>query len=561
MFLDKLIVNNIHGLVREIPFKLGLNLILDESITIGKDATGNNVGKTTVLRVIDYCFGSEGKDIYTDKEFKNVNTEVYDTLVKLKYEFILTLKGKNQTLKLTRSFEENTNLLNINDEDYEDIKSYTAKIKSIIFKSNESKPTLRQIIPKFIRKDVHTMSNAMMYLHSTTSKVDYEMIYLTLFGFEDSSLINSRFELQRNIKKLEKRVTALKSGNTISSSKQRLKIIEKKIKDVEKEISAFKLDTGYERELQRLQEIKEQVSYQTQKISSLKLKISLNKETEKELIKSKSAVDIEIITSIYNEAKFFNQKLNKSLEELIGFHNSMIDQKLSFVSKSIENASGVLLGYEQKLSNSLKLEREIIQYLSDKGTLSDLQKMQKEINFLYSQQGELKSLINLVDELTQEIQGKTSELEEINSRLDDYVDDFEDKIAKFNEFYSTLSKKLYNETYFVTDGYENGSFNFSIENLKGNVGDGKKKGQVAAFDFAFIKFIENFGYNYPRFVFHDSIEDVHKNQIETLFSTANELNGQYIVSMLEDKISFLGKEFLEENSILRLSQSNRFFKF
>jgi len=561
MFLDKLLVENIFGFVREIPFKKGLNLILDSSVLTDKNETGNNVGKTTVLRVIDFCFGSEGKDIYTDKEFKTINEEVYTTLVTKKYRFTLTLYNKGNKLKLSRGFDADNKVLFINDEECDDLKSYSNKIKSFLFRSNELKPTLRQLMPKFIRKDTHTMSNAMYYLHSTTSKVDYEMIYLTLFGFEDSSLINERFGIAREIKKLEKRITALKSGKTISAAKQRLRIIEKNITSVEKEISEFKIGTGYERELERLHDIKEQVSYQTKKISSLKLKISLNKTTQKELSKSKESIDIDVITSIYNEAKYYNPEINKSLEELIVFHNKMIDQKLVYVSKSIENASSVLNGYEQKLSKSLNLEREIIQYLSDRGTLSDLQKMQKELNIIYTQKGELASLINLVEELDEEKKQKNLMLLKYNERLDDYVADFEEKISKFNDFYSELSKELYNEIYYVSDGYDKGAFDFTIDNLKGNVGGGKKKGQVAAFDFALVKFIDFYGYNYPRFIFHDSIEDIHKNQIETLFSTANSLEGQYIVSMLEDKITFLGSDFIKENSVIRLSPSDRFFKF
>ena len=66
--------------IRAIKFKNGLNLILDKP-TSAATQSGNNVGKTTVLRLIDFCLGSEGDDIWQDSEFKNtINQDVYDFL-------------------------------------------------------------------------------------------------------------------------------------------------------------------------------------------------------------------------------------------------------------------------------------------------------------------------------------------------------------------------------------------------------------------------------------------------------------------------------------------------
>ena len=65
----------------------------------------------------------------------------------------------------------------------------------------------------------------------------------------------------------------------------------------------------------------------------------------------------------------------------------------------------------------------------------------------------------------------------------------------------------------------------------------------------------------PTFVIHDSIEDVDVNQVFDIFNIADNLDGQYIVALLGDKIS--GKEFLKfkKNSvILELSENNKFFK-
>ena len=67
MFLKQVIIQNKNTIIRDIHFHKGINLIVDETpVDSSQQATGNNVGKTTVLRLVDYCFGADGKNIYQD---------------------------------------------------------------------------------------------------------------------------------------------------------------------------------------------------------------------------------------------------------------------------------------------------------------------------------------------------------------------------------------------------------------------------------------------------------------------------------------------------------------
>ena len=82
MFLKSLDITTPTKVIREIKFHRGLNLIVDETVN-NQTETGNNVGKTTVLRLIDFCLGKEAKSIYTDPENKRtIYTLVKDFLIK-----------------------------------------------------------------------------------------------------------------------------------------------------------------------------------------------------------------------------------------------------------------------------------------------------------------------------------------------------------------------------------------------------------------------------------------------------------------------------------------------
>ncbi|HBO75101.1 MAG TPA: DUF2326 domain-containing protein, partial [Marinilabiliales bacterium] len=73
MFLKSLTIHNDTALIREILFHKGINLIIDETKSKDKTESGNSVGKTTVLRLIDFCLDGSGSNIYIDPEFKNTN--------------------------------------------------------------------------------------------------------------------------------------------------------------------------------------------------------------------------------------------------------------------------------------------------------------------------------------------------------------------------------------------------------------------------------------------------------------------------------------------------------
>lgn len=94
MFLKSLTITRGDGsIIRDIPFHSGLNFIVDETpIESGKE-TGNNVGKTTVLKLVDFCLGAKAKGIYSDQENKrNEYKLVKDFLVENQVMVSLLLK-------------------------------------------------------------------------------------------------------------------------------------------------------------------------------------------------------------------------------------------------------------------------------------------------------------------------------------------------------------------------------------------------------------------------------------------------------------------------------------
>ena len=560
MFLEKLIVNSNLGQIREVTFKRGLNLIIDESTSDRDTESGNSVGKTTLLRVVDYCFGSTGTDIYTDNEFKTTNKEILNFLNNNEVSFTLTLNHGKGSLILQRGFPSDK-ILTVNNNEFSTLSEYKQKIENLMFKIKRSKPSLRSIMPKFIRKDITTMSNTLFFLHNNTRKDEYEILFLYLFGFTDHKLLVERLKLSFQLRKIERRIASLKQGRSISATKQVLKIIERDIALAEDKIKSFQIEDKYKEEVASLNEIKKEISNSTINFNNLVLKRQLNEETLKELSSNKSDIDPKTIRELYSEAQKLFPPIQKQFEEVLNFHNQLIDKKIDFVSSQLEYINVSITSAETDLSILLEKESHLLRNLSNLGSFDDLALLQKDLNQLFERRGKESQFIVMLQEEIDSRDKHRKEIEELNGKLKLFLKDFEEKVTKFNLYFSDYSKLLYEEEYFLTfDLNDKGKVNFGIDNVKGNVGSGKKKAQITAFDFAFISLQNEFESSLPRFVLHDSIEDVHKNQINTLFKIANSINGQYIVSILRDKLTFLESEYVEANKILSLSQEEMFFK-
>lgn len=93
MYLSNLKVLTSSGqVIRDIPFHKGLNIILGERC-IDSGST-NSIGKTTLLRAIDFCLGGDEKPFYQDKENKEaIDQNVFNFFYHVEPIFKLELKN------------------------------------------------------------------------------------------------------------------------------------------------------------------------------------------------------------------------------------------------------------------------------------------------------------------------------------------------------------------------------------------------------------------------------------------------------------------------------------
>lgn len=571
MYLKKLLIEDLNNqIIREIYFKKGLNIVLGVPI---KDAGSNSLGKTTLMRSLNFCLGGEVDEFYTDLEERQVeNTEIKQFLVSRKISFSLTLgwdinKNRSSDITITRKIvklsEKNKLVVEnfINEQIFSGKRSFLEELKKKIFKSSLDKPSFRQLIPKFLRRDTRETNNILRYLHQATPQSTYSIIWMFLFGFKDPELLNDKDQLERKYKKITKEYKLL-SSLVPTGIKQRLSILEADLKAKINLRNDFKIDEKSTVDESKLNNLNHKVLILEHEVSDLIAKKSVFVARKKSLEEDSVHEDPDVIKGIYQELELFDvsSALQKKFEETIIFHNSMLEKEVVYVTDRIEKITKIINKKSESLVKAREEYNSYLKELGEQGALAKYTELNNEINDLTKDKAEVEALIKEQDKYKEHIGELESRREELDSKISHYKDDFERKIDVFNtQYFSPLTEKLYGEKWLVS--FDSDSLAFGIDNIESNAGSGKKQNIVSVFDIAYMGYIqdEEVSLPYPRFATHDQVEVTDAKNLGMLKEFMDGVDGQFIFPIIYDKFEVL-EETLEDDVILSLSGTDKFFK-
>jgi len=565
MFLKELNIHNGDSLIRSITFHKGINLIIDETKTSDKKESGNNVGKTTVLRLIDFCLGGKGKNIYKDPEFKEKgsNSQIENFLKNNNIIISLIIKEDldietSDEIIIRRNFLSHRNKIQEINGEYFNNENFLKELKKIVFKSTAPKPTFRQIIAKNIRDEKSRLINTIKVLHPTTKQEEYEALYFFWLGIPIDK--SERKQQLLSLIKLEKDLQRrLKREHNLSQIEQSLIIINRSIEELEKKKKNFNLNENYEEDLSKLNSIKSKINSLSTQIGQLELRKELIIESKEELEKEIANINVEQIKVLYKEAKLLIPDIQKTFEETLKFHNEMLEEKKSFILKELPNIEDKILLLRRNVSTLIIQEKEISSSLQKTGAFDELERIISELNKFYEQKGNFEEQKRLWEQSITNIKNYQAELENIDKVILSKEDLFKERITSFNIYFSGISQKLYGEQFVLSYDKNERGYELNISTISGNPGTGKKKGQIAAFDLAYIQFADEIGIECLHFILHDQIENIHDNQITSLLNEiVSNINCQYVLPVLRDKLP--DDINIKQYKALSLSQQDKLFK-
>ena len=566
MFLKSLLISTPTKVIREINFHKGLNLIVDDTPN-SETSTGNNVGKTTILKLIDFCLGRDGSVIYKDPENKREEYKIVkDFLINEKVIITLTLVDDIETphteVEISRNFLKRKEIIcTINGEDV-NVGELETKLMHTIFPSlNISKPTFRQIIAHNIRYEDIRLNNTLDILNAFTKTEEYETLYLFLFGC-DYDEGRKREELIANIKSEEVYLKRLQRAHTKSAYKVALEDVGREIIKLEDQKSKLNINPQLDKDMSDLTAIKERLNSIGSQRNSLQIRRNIIQESIAGFNDQKFEYDLAQLQLIYQQASSLIPTLQHTFEEMVEYHNRMLANRIVFIESEIPNIEKQILALTEQFEELRLQEVALTEKITTSDTFEELENIILALNKQYTLKGQYSSIIEQIEEVEKDLKKYQQELSQIDDGL--FADDFQSRVdsqlSKFNAIFAEISDELYDERYAVkADVVTNrkGQRNYKFSVMETNLSSGKKQGEISCFDIAYTIFADQEDIPCLHFILNDKKELMHDHQLITLAEIANRENIQFVASILKDKLP----EQLQkaEYYVVELSESKKLF--
>lgn len=572
LFINKLELFKDGAPLRTLNFSSGLNLIIDETVDEHEGDTGNSVGKTTVLRLIDYCLGSKSQSIYRDPDSKKDIVPIKSFLEKHRVLVRLTLSEESDKIDDASKYVIERNFIKsgsakVQRADGVDIPKATDLPKQVgedLFAFPvDQKPSFRQLVSRCFRVDPPAVDHTMRYLPGTQSDTVYETLYLFMFGVpqvDRTTLIDKLRQEKRFRKKVE-----LRPLNQLQQEQHRLNV---QIEEAKVKRQSLNVDKNYEKNLTLLDNYRYQESQLQGQLSNLKLRKKLILDSQKQIQSSKLLIDLPELHALYDEAAEFVGTMDTAFDELVEYHNKMIETRVEFIGQEIPDLEREIVRLNSDSSVLSTKRNAMVNTLKRSNTTAELEKISEEIGTLYLQKGRIDERLSRVETSSDIIRKIETQLKKIDQSAfsDERLDLVTKHTNEFSDYFRAMSKKLYNEDYGVsveirtsaTTG--NRFYNFEPFPFESNnSSSGKKQGEIAAFDLAYIEYARKNNIPVMGFGLYDKKELMDNRQLLKIAQEAKDDDIQVIVPMLKDKLD----PELESlgHIVVRLSQSDKLFRF
>lgn len=569
MYINQLDIIAAGKELRSIRFHSGLNLIVDQTLPSDLKEminTGNGVGKTTVLRLIDYCFGKDAKKIYTDPESGEPLADVKAYLIEKRVLIRLILSESADKIEPNSKYVIERNFLSgkhkiqtINGKQVSRVKEFPQKIGEDLFGiPPDNKPTFRQVTGRTFRIDSPAIDNTLKFLGKFPTVTEYETLFMYMFGIHlpDRTPIVQQLNTERAfLKRLE---TTPREQLTLEMTKN-----EDDIRLAMQKRASLNIDPEYETKINQLDELKYQRTIISNKLTAADLRRSLIKDAQQQIEETKSFVNTDELKALYNEAQGLIENIQISFEQLVAYNNQMVNARSEFIGRELPQLEAQIREMRVELAHKKQAIDALTEALGNTNTTKDLEQISEVLGKLHETRGRVSNSIEQIDQS----RDKVNELEQSLKAVDDSA--FSEtthklihrQLEKFNRYFSTMSEAMYGEPYGVTFEQRSDSkkkyYSFYVFSYN-NSSSGKKQGEIAAFDLGYIQFARAERIPVLDFILYDKKELMHGNQLVKIAEEAEHQGIQILFPILSDKLP--SQLNAPGNIVLRLSQKDKLFR-
>ncbi len=417
---------------RNIDFKDGLNIIAGIQLSPEDKKTFNGIGKSMSLNLVQYILGAD----ISDKKIKeylgtygifrlifNHNEILYE----IEKDFSKTGYKVNGTNKNKKQYGEFlTNLFLRPYKMYDDI-------------------SFRQFFNCFARRyEGNTFYNDAI-CQQGMKKNDYNQ---RLVNFV---LLNMDVDLVKECNNIKEELSKLEESSSLIKLYEK-ELDSKNIQDLKDRIEELKLNQENFVIAKNYSILKNDADILTEYLTEIRNNIySLEKSLQ---IKKKNIleidnlnIDVDLIESIYNEAKFFfNDNIKIRLEEAQSFHNNMVNNRQHRIKKEIKEINKEIELKKEELGK-IALKRDSILYeLDKKGALEEYNSIIENVKILENEINNLEKYKNISIDFKQKqakLKAKEAGLKELSL---EYIKGSEELIKENEKIFRKFVKRFYDNT-------------------------------------------------------------------------------------------------------------------
>ena len=340
-------------------------------------------------------------------------------------------------------------------------------------------------------------------------------------------------------------------------------MIEGDIRKLEKRKHELNINPNLEQQVERLNQVKQELNSVLGALTALTIRKNVIEEALNDIQERKFNENLDILGVIYKQASAYIPNLQKSFEELVAYHNQMLDNKKEFLGSEMPHIESDINRYQKQVDVLRREELELTAQITSSDTFTDLEEVIGQLNSLFQKKGSYEAAINSITEVENSIAELNKELEGIDKDLfsEGFQRQIDSQLAKFNGIFSDFSTRLYGEQYAIKcdPDTKKGKRVYRFATIDVNFSSGKKHGEISCFDLAYTKFADIEGIPCLHFLLNDKKELMHGNQLNEIAKIANEENIQFVASILEDKLTDELRE--QYYYVVELEETNKLFRF
>lgn len=550
------------GLIDPVVFRPGINLILGRYSNYTNREI-NGIGKSMLVRLIDYCFLSLGA------KKKHFNTQALPFLEGHSISLDFRVGDKRYTLK--RDFSNNSYVLFGEDSH---LNSYTEGelreiLGSLLFKSYG--PTyyepnwFRTLLKFFIKDDLnHKIRKSSYDFIGYPVKKNLLVTYnLYLFGLPNSNLYQLHL-WEEDLSRLRSSRAQLIQSMEKEFGKP-LEELAAELAELEKRVEAFRKVLEELQLAETFRDLEENLLKLSAKISELLARIhKVKRELEyiRESYKVKIEIDIEETVNYYKRLKRdLGDFIKKSLEEVIAFRKRLADNRKKFLAQKEKELSDELDRLWSKYKDLEEKRRRIYQVLDSKGSLDVLKNLYQAFLEEMTRHRRLKEVFSAKEILDKEILDKEQNVEMLYYTIMEDYESHKEDYERFNLLFREVARNCtatsegsYLAIITTQDRYHPIDIKTDIPK---SYSHGREQLKLLLYDLTIFHDIVEKKKPMPWFLIHDGL--FHGIDIKTKIRTLNyihqllkEKGGQYIATFNEAEIY---QEYGGENLSFSIEES------